>query len=160
MNLLEIVLSVVLGDGIVMGVYTLFLAPKLSGKEAARRIKKEILGDKNFIKEMINQMVSFDDILDSLFGKFSEALRKKLQGTLLSDMALDKSIDRMISKEIKDQDPSLQVGIDLVKNLNPKYGKFLEKHPELAGKIIEKMKARGLLPGADGEENSGKIIYG
>jgi hypothetical protein len=157
MDIYTIIISVVIGDSLVMALFVLFLNPKLSGKTAAKKIKESLLEDKDFIKQFLKDMVSFEDIMDSLFNK----LRLKLQGTLLGDSALDKMIDRTISKEIRDSDPQIEAIISLLSEISPNYAKILKKHPELAIKLYDNLKKRGLVPDLSGDsEDQNGIIYG
>ena len=116
-----IIISVIIGDSIVMGIFVLILNPRLSGATAAKKIKSELLGDREFIRSMLKDLISFDDILDNLF----ERLRRKIQGTILSDAGTDQLVDRMISKSVAEAHPEMGIIVDLITSRYPKYGKLL-----------------------------------
>lgn len=157
MDILLIIGGVILGDAIVMAAFVLLLNPRLG----AAATKTAILSDREFFHEIANRLV--DHLMNpenqTKFEPLLEKLRQKIQGTMLTDKAMDATIDRMISTSIKEENPDIAMAVDAVKSVSPKYGRFLEKHPELAPRILDRLQKRGLLP--MGEDDSGNgITYG
>lgn len=139
-DLLWLFVAVVCGDATVMAIFVLVLNPKMG----AAATKRALLQDPVFIPAILDRLLAPE--LAPKYEPLMEKLRLKLQGTLLSEQALDKTVDRMISTTIKESNPDVSVAIDLIKSVSPKYGKFLNQHPELAPKILERLKKRGLIP--------------
>lgn len=148
-----LILGVVVGDASVMAVFVLLLNPRL-GADAT---KAALLDDPSFFGMVAERLL--DVILsEKNLVKFEpawEKLRQKIQGTIASDAAMDRVVDKMISKEIEAQNPDLGIAVDAIKQLSPKWGKLIEKRPELAPKIVAQARKRGLIPPGLLDEDEG-----
>ena len=147
-DLFSVIAGVILGDAIVMGIFVLLLNPKIS----TQRIKDTILTDRDFIRSVT---VAVADVIESepekfegIYGHITEKFRELFENGKMIDM----TADRIISKEIREQNPEIQLAIDMISQISPKLGKALRKNPELAPRILEKMKKRGLIPEGSPEE--------
>lgn len=147
-DLFSIIGGVILGDAIVMGIFVLILNPRLS----TQRIKDTILTDRDFIRKVTEEIAGVIQEEPEKFEGIFEEISKKFRELFESGKMIDMTADRIISKEIREQNPEIQLAIDMVSQISPKLGKALRKNPELAPKILEKMKKRGLIPEGSAEE--------
>jgi len=148
MDIYSVILGVVLGDTLVMGLFVLILNPRLG----TNRIKKEIVDDRDFMVRVVDSLLAIMGDNPGKLDPLYDRLQEKIQGTILSDQNVDRQVDRLISKEIVEQNPDIEVMIDLIGEVSPRLKKVLKKHPEFAPKILDQLKRRGLL--GSGEEQA------